>query len=86
MEKAIILVNILNDSETTKTIDEIKKISGTIQAYTVYGVYDVVVIVEALDMNKLKEIVTYKIKKLPNIRSTLTMIAVNDYSGANVKQ
>jgi DNA-binding Lrp family transcriptional regulator len=42
----------------------------------VYGVYDIVAKVEADSMDKLKEIVTWKIRRLDKVRSTLTMIVV----------
>jgi DNA-binding Lrp family transcriptional regulator len=46
------------------------------ESYVVYGVYDVVAKVEADSMDKLKEIVTWKIRRLDRVRSTLTMIVV----------
>jgi DNA-binding Lrp family transcriptional regulator len=42
----------------------------------VYGVYDIVAKVSADTMDKLKEIVTWKIRRLDKVRSTLTMIVV----------
>jgi len=46
------------------------------ESYVVYGVYDIVAKVEADSMDKLKEIVTWKIRRLDKVRSTLTMIVV----------
>jgi DNA-binding Lrp family transcriptional regulator len=43
------------------------------EVYFVYGVYDVIAKVEAADMEKLKEIVAFKIRRLKEVRSTLTM-------------
>ncbi len=44
--------------------------------WEVYGAYDVVVRVEAETVEKLKETVISEIRRLDNVRSTLTMIAV----------
>ena len=55
---------------------ELKKTPNITEAYVVYGVYDVVAKVEAESMDRLKEIVTWKIRRLEKIRSTLTMIIV----------
>jgi DNA-binding Lrp family transcriptional regulator len=44
----------------------------------VYGVYDIVARVKADTMDKLKEIVTWRIRRLDKVRSTLTMIVVED--------
>ncbi|MEM2941819.1 MAG: Lrp/AsnC ligand binding domain-containing protein [Candidatus Bathyarchaeia archaeon] len=55
---------------------ELKKTPNITEVYVVYGIYDVVAKVEAETMEKLKEIVTQKIRQLKEIRSTLTMIVV----------
>jgi len=46
------------------------------EAYIVYGVYDVVVKIRAPDIESLKTIVTTNIRKLPRVKSTLTMVVV----------
>jgi len=51
-------------------IKEVKEIHG------VYGVYDLVVSVEADTMERLKEVIGSEIRRLENVRSTLTMIVV----------
>ena len=46
----------------------------------VYGVYDIVAKIEAESMGKLKDIVTWNIRRLNNVRSTLTMIVMEESS------
>lgn len=75
MPSAIILINAEIGSEE-EVFNEISKIEGVTEAYVVYGVYDIIAKVESEDMEKLKEIVASKIRKLPKVRSTLTMIIV----------
>ena len=41
-----------------------------------YGVYDVVAKVNADTMEKLKQIVTWNVRRLDKVRSTLTMIII----------
>ncbi len=55
---------------------ELRKIGAVKESYVVYGVYDIVAKVEGESMDKLKEIVTWKIRRLDKVRSTLTMIVV----------
>ncbi len=43
-------------------------------AYFVYGVYDIVAKIETDTMDKLKEVITWKVRRLDKIRSTLTTI------------
>ncbi len=44
--------------------------------FVVYGVYDIVARVEADTMEKVKETITWNIRRLDRVRSTLTMIVV----------
>jgi DNA-binding Lrp family transcriptional regulator len=61
-----------------ETLKVLSKIDNVKEAYMVYGVYDIVAKVEAESMTKLKELVTWKIRKLDKVRSTLSMIVMNE--------
>lgn len=53
---------------------DLMKIPGIEESYTLYGVYDVLVKVRYKTEEELKEIVTNKIRKNKSIHSTLTLI------------
>jgi len=75
MPVAFVLIN----TETefmTDVLKALRDVEGVREAYSVYGVYDILAKVEAENMDKLKDIVTWKIRRLQNIRSTLTMIVI----------
>ncbi|MEM1628350.1 MAG: Lrp/AsnC ligand binding domain-containing protein [Desulfurococcaceae archaeon] len=74
---AIILVQTEIGSES-KVLDELFKIPEVKEAYIVYGTYDLVLKIEAEALEKIREIVTNKIRKLPDIRTTVTMIVVEE--------
>lgn len=72
---AFVLINTEMGSEDDvsrelRAIEEVKEIYG------VYGVYDLVIRVEAETMEKLKEVIGSEIRRLNNVRSTLTMIVM----------
>jgi len=75
MPVAFVLINAEIGSED-EVVTELRKIANVKESYVVYGVYDLVAKVEAESMDKLKEIVTWKIRRLDKVRSTLTMIVV----------
>ena len=79
MPSAFVLINteIGAENEVLKTL---KGIKGVEEAYAVYGVYDIVAKVRAETMDKLKEIVTWNIRRLDKVRSTLTMIVIEESS------
>ena len=51
------------------------------EAYQVHGVYDIIIRVEAENMQELREIVTQRIKPLNRIRSTMTLICSDPGGG-----
>ena len=75
MPLAFVLINAEIGSEDD-VLQELRKLGNVKESYVVYGVYDIVAKVEADSMDKLKEIVTWKIRRLDKVRSTLTMIVV----------
>jgi len=72
---AFVLINAEIGSES-ELVEELRKMPYVKEAYLVYGVYDIIARIEAESMDKLKEIVTWKIRKLNKVRSTLTMIVM----------
>ena len=59
-------------------LESLKKLEYVTETYMVYGVYDIVATVKAENMDKLKKIVTWDLRSLDNVRSTLTMIVVKE--------
>jgi len=75
MPVAFVLINAEIGAEAD-VVKELRKIEDVEEAYTVYGVYDIVAKIRANSMDKLKEIVTWHIRRLNKVRSTLTMIVI----------
>ena len=77
MPKAFVLINVESGSEE-EVLEQIKQIEGVEEAYYSYGVYDIITKVKAESMEKLREIVTQKVRTLSRVRSTLTLIMMED--------
>ena len=75
MPLAFVLINSEIGAED-EVLKALKQVEGVEEAYIVYGVYDIVAKVRAESMDKLREIVTWKIRRLNRVRSTLTMVVV----------
>jgi len=76
MPLAFVLVNADLGAED-ELVRELKSVEHVKEVYTVYGVYDIIVKVDAETMEKVKETITWKIRRLDKVRSTLTMIVVS---------
>jgi DNA-binding Lrp family transcriptional regulator len=77
MPMAFVLVNADLGAEED-LVKELRNTENVKEVYIVYGVYDIVAKVEAETMDKVKETVTWKIRRLDKVRSTLTMIVVEN--------
>ncbi len=75
MPSAYVLINTEIGAED-EVLKSLRKIDAVKEAYIVYGVYDIIAKIDAESMDKLKEIVTWHIRRLDKVRSTLTMIIV----------
>jgi len=53
-----------------KTIDGVKEVHGT------FGAYDVIVEIESDNKENLRDAITWKIRKIERIRSTLTLMTI----------
>ena len=59
-----------------EVLSELRRTPGVTEAYTIYGVYDLIAKVEANTLDEVKEIISYRIRRLEHVRSTLSMIVV----------
>ena len=71
-EMAIVLINMKPDAEGIA--DSLSAIAGVTEVNGLYGIYDIIVFVEAESMSALKDIINSKIRRLEDINATLTMI------------
>ena len=72
---AFVLINADLGAEE-ELVRELRGIEYVKEVYVVYGVYDIVAKIQAETMEKVKETITCKIRRLEKVISTLTMIVV----------
>jgi len=60
MPTAFVLINTEIGAEE-EILNELNKVPNVKEAYIVYGLYDIVAKVEAESMNKLKEVISWRI-------------------------
>ena len=77
MPRAYVLFNVGAGSED-QVLKDVRSIGGVQEAYVSYGVYDLVVKVKADSMEQLKELVTHRLRKIKNARSTLTLMLTEE--------
>ncbi len=77
MLKAYILLNteLGKEAEIIEAIQTVKEVKAT---HSLYGIYDLIVEVEAESMDKVKEVVFNNIRRLDNVKSTITLLTYGD--------
>jgi DNA-binding Lrp family transcriptional regulator len=75
MATAYVLINCELGSEQA-IIDQIKPMEGVKEVRGVFGAYDVLTKLETPSVEKLRETITWKIRKIDRIRSTLTLMGI----------
>ncbi len=55
-------------------IDEIKQLKSVKEVQGVFGAYDILVKLESANLENLREIIAWKLRKLNRVKSTLTLM------------
>ena len=79
MAEAYVLINCEIGSEE-KVIEELKTIDGIKEVHGTFGAYDILAKVESDQVESLRETITWKIRKIDKIRSTLTLMGIEGQS------
>jgi len=72
---AYVLINCELGSEEA-IISELKSIKGIVEVRGIFGAYDILAKVESGQVEALRETITWKIRKIPKISSTLTLMGI----------
>ena len=77
MPMAYVLIN-TEPKHMESVVETLEKLDAVVEIFPVYGVYDVVAKIQAETLEKLKGIVTWKVRSLDDVRSTITMLILED--------
>jgi DNA-binding Lrp family transcriptional regulator len=75
MSVSYVLINVEPGSEE-EVLKEVRKVPNVKECHRIYGIYDMIAKVEADSMDGLKEIIAWKIRRLPGVRSTVTTMVI----------
>ena len=75
MATAYVLINCELGSEES-IIQELKNLDSVIEVHGTFGAYDILAKIESSTVEMLRETITWKIRKIEKIRSTLTLMGI----------
>ncbi len=73
--QAFVLINCELGSEEA-VISQLKSLEGVSEVHGTFGAYDILAKIESDRVESLRELITWKIRKIENIRSTLTLMGI----------
>ncbi|HII04962.1 MAG TPA: Lrp/AsnC family transcriptional regulator [Nitrosopumilus sp.] len=76
MATAYVLINCELGAEEF-VISELNSIDGVIEVHGTFGAYDILAKVQSDQVESLRETITWKIRKILKIRSTLTLMGID---------
>lgn len=79
MAIAYVLVDCEMGSEKA-VISEIKSVGGVKEVHGTFGAYDILTKIESDQAEALRDTITWKIRKIPKICSTLTLMGIEGQS------
>ncbi len=75
MPVAIVLINTEIGGEA-EVFNALKSVEGVKEVYETYGMYDIVAVIEAQSHDAIRDIIMNRIRKIPRVKSTTTMIVI----------
>tara|TARA_Y100001001_G_scaffold115342_1_gene113103 strand:+ start:810 stop:1049 length:240 start_codon:yes stop_codon:yes gene_type:complete len=76
MATAYVLINCELGSEE-EIIKQLKELDGVTEVHGTFGAYDILSKIESSTVEALRETITWKIRKIDKIRSTLTLMGID---------
>lgn len=72
-ERAFVMINCEDGSESC-IIDQIRPIDGVVEVASTLGPYDIIVRLEVQSTETLREVISSRIRTIPQVRSTTTIV------------
>ena len=79
MPEALVAVNV-DVGKEDHVFEELLKMPEVREVFMVYGIYDIMAVVDVPDIDMLRKTVTGRIRKIDGVKSTLTMVVVRKES------
>jgi DNA-binding Lrp family transcriptional regulator len=73
LPSAYVLFNVESSCED-QVREQLKNLKEVKEVYVSYGVYDLIIKVTVDTMDELRELISYRLRKVENVRSTLSLI------------
>jgi DNA-binding Lrp family transcriptional regulator len=77
MPRAYVLFSVESGTED-QVLTELRNVEGVQEVNVSYGVYDLIAKIKTDSMEQLKELISHRLRRIDKVRSTLTLILVEE--------
>ena len=77
MISSVVLLNTEPEKSQDEIIESLKLIEGVEETHALYGVYDLMIKIKALTLDKLKDIIKLHIRQVAGVTRSLTLMIVD---------
>ena len=85
MAIAFILINVELGGEE-EVLELLRQMDEVVEAVGIFGVYDIIVKIEAEDRHKIEDLIIWKIRKFDKVRQTITNWVHTGFNKKEMKQ
>ncbi len=75
LAEAVVLINV-DIGREEDVFNKLLELDEVKEVYIVYGVHDIVTVIESPDMDSMRVLITQKIRKIEGVKSTTTSIVI----------
>jgi DNA-binding Lrp family transcriptional regulator len=61
-----------------QVLQDLKNIDNVLETHLLYGIYDIIAIVKADTMRQIKEVISWRIRRINHILTSQTLIAMDE--------
>ena len=76
MPRALVFINTRSDANTV--VQDLQKVEGISEVHSSKGMYDAVAMVQADSLKRVSEIISYHIRKMDEVKATLTLTLIEN--------
>ena len=73
MPQAYVLFNVESGSEK-QVLNELRQFENVEESFVTYGQYDLMALLQANTMEEIKNLITYKIRRIDKVKATMTLV------------
>ncbi len=83
MISAYLFINLEMEEDEIDTLGLVREIDEVKEAFSVYGTYDIIILIEAKTIRILRDIIFRSVHHIKHVQSTMTLLSLSAWEKTN---